>query len=138
MSARNICALILILASLACLYPGLVFAMLTIKVGTTLPFVGQLDLYEATQSIVQTIDTLFINQNYLVAWLILLFSIVVPVAKALMLLTVILFKHFRWRGLMFRFVSVIGKWSMADVFVVSVFMAYLGHTIESGGIGNIA
>lgn len=125
MSVRNICALILILASLICLYPGLTFDMLTIKVGTVMPLIGQLDLYEATQSILQTIDNLFVNENYLVAWLILLFSVVVPLMKALMLLVVLLFKQFTRRNTLFHFVSIIGKWSMADVFVVSVFMAYL-------------
>ncbi len=125
MSKRNICALVLILASLACLYPGLMFAMMTLKVGTVLPLVGQVDLYESTQSIIQTIDNLFFNKNYLVAWLILLFSVVVPVLKTLMLLLVLLFHKRRSREFMLKFVSVIGKWSMADVFVVGVFMAYL-------------
>jgi len=132
MSKRNICALILILASLACLYPGLMFAMLTIKVGTVLPIVGQLELYEATQSIIQTIKNLFVNDNNLVAWLILIFSVVIPVLKALMLLVVLLFKSFIERQKLLNFVSIIGKWSMADVFVVSIFMAYLStHSNEA-------
>lgn len=132
MSKRNICALGFILASLLCLYPGLMFAMLTIKVGKVVPFLGQLDLYEATQSIIQTIESLFIDQNYLVAWLILIFSVVVPVVKVVLLLVVLLFKDLRARASLLKFVSVIGKWSMADVFVVSVFMAYLAtHSNEA-------
>lgn len=125
MSKRNICALILIIASLVCLYPGLTFAMMTIKVATVLPLIGQLNLYEATQSIIQTIDSLFSAKNYLVGWLILLFSVVVPVFKALMLLVVLLLRQFGKRQQLLKIVSIIGKWSMADVFVVSVFMAYL-------------
>ena len=125
MSKRNISALALILASLICLYPGLMLAMLTLKVGAVLPLIGPLELYEATQSIIQTIDNLFVNKNYLVAWLILLFSVVVPILKATMLLIVLLFKNYKWREALFKFVSIIGKWSMADVFVVSIFMAYL-------------
>lgn len=125
MSKRNIFALILILASLGCLYPGLMLTMMTLKVGTVLPLVGQLDLYESSQSIIQTIDALFSNNNNLVAWLILLFSVVVPVLKTVMLLLVLLFNHHRSRESMLKFVSVIGKWSMADVFVVGIFMAYL-------------
>ncbi len=125
MSTRNICALVLILASLACLYPGLFFEMLTIKVGKELPFLGQIDLYEATQSIMQTIENLFEDQNYLVAWLILIFSVVVPVAKILILLIVLFAKNEQLNERLFQFVSAIGKWSMADVFVVSIFMAYL-------------
>ena len=125
MSIRNICALVLILASLACLYPGLMFAMLTIEVGTVLPLIGQVDLYEATQSIMQTISKLFENNNYLVAWLILLFSVVVPILKVTLLLIVLIIKKFNGREQVLKFVLIIGKWSMADVFVVSIFMAYL-------------
>ena len=125
MSIRNISALILILASLACLYPGLMSAMLTIKVGTVLPLIGHVELYQATQSILQAIDNLFENQNYLVAWLILIFSVVVPILKVILLLAVLILKQFARREQIFKFVSVIGKWSMADVFVVSIFMAYL-------------
>ena len=125
MSKRNICALILILASLLCLYPGLFFNMLTIKVGKELPFIGQVDLYEATQSIMQTVEYLFVDQNYLVAALIFIFSVVVPVAKIILLLVVLFSVNEKLSELMLKFVSAIGKWSMADVFVVSIFMAFL-------------
>ena len=125
MSKRNIFALVLILASLACLYPGLMFNMLTIKVGKALPLIGQLDLYEATQSIIQTIEYLFLDENYLVAWLILIFSVVVPVVKILLLLVVLFSGKEKLNDHIFKIVSAIGKWSMADVFVVSIFMAFL-------------
>ena len=125
MSKRNVFALILILASLVCLYPGLFFNMLTIKVGKVVPFVGQLDLYEATQSIMQTIEYLFADQNYLVAWLILIFSVVVPIAKIILLLVVLFSANEKLSNALLKFVAVIGKWSMADVFVVSIFMAFL-------------
>ena len=125
MPIRNVCALILIIASLACLYPGLMFDMMTLKVGAELPLIGNVELYEATNSIVQTIQTLFTKKNYLVAWLILLFSAVVPVLKIALLLIVLLFQQHPAQKAIFKFVSAIGKWSMADVFVVSIFMAYL-------------
>ena len=125
MSKRNLSALLLILASLGCLYPGLMSAMMTIKVGAVLPFLGNLELYEATQSIIQTIQSLFRQQNYLVAWLILLFSVIVPLFKVAVLLSILLLKRYSWCEPMFKLVSVIGKWSMADVFVVSIFMAFL-------------
>jgi uncharacterized paraquat-inducible protein A len=71
-------------------------------------------------------------QNYLVAWLILLFSVVIPLLKAVILLIVLLFEKHALREQMLKFVSVIGKWSMADVFVVSIFMAYLAtHSNEA-------
>lgn len=127
MSIRNISALVLILASLLCLYPGLTSPMMTITIKAVLPLLGEMQFYEATQSILQTIKSLFEADNNLVAWLILLFSIVVPVAKALMLLTVLFFHQLGVRHHLFKIVSLIGKWSMADVFVVSIFMAFLSN-----------
>lgn len=127
MSIRNISALVLILASLMCLYPGLTSPMMTITIKAILPILGEMQFYEATQSILETIKSLFSADNNLVAWLILLFSIVVPLLKALMLLTVLLFRQLGIRHHLFNFVSLIGKWSMADVFVVSIFMAFLSN-----------
>lgn len=125
MSIRNALSLALILASLVCLYPGLTMDMFSIYVGATLPLLGEIALYEETQSIVQTIRSLFEHQNYFVAFLILLFSILIPLIKALLLLVVLLFRHWAWRQRVYKFVALIGKWSMADVFVVAVLMALL-------------
>lgn len=125
MSTRNIIALVLIIISLICLYPGLTFAILSIKIGTTLPVIGQLTIHETTQSVIQSIKTLHRNNNSLVAFLILFFSVMVPVLKALILLSVLFFKKLPGRKVWYNFVTIIGKWSMADVFVVGVLLAYL-------------
>jgi uncharacterized paraquat-inducible protein A len=73
----------------------------------------------------KTIRTLWENDNNLVANLILLFSVLVPIFKALTLLVVLFFKQIKNRNLLHWFVSIISKWSMADVFVVGVFLAFL-------------
>ncbi len=125
MSIRNWIAFALILISLLCLYPGLVYPILSIDISAQLPIVGKLGLYESTQSIVQTIQNLFDNDNALVAFLILLFSVIVPVIKALILLVVLMSKNLKKRVQLFNFVHMIGKWSMADGFVVGVFLAFL-------------
>lgn len=124
-SPRNIIAIIFILISLACLYPGLTYPMLNIYVGVQLPLLGELQLYDETQSIVNSIKSLFDSGNALVAWLILLFSVIVPILKAVILFLVLLLPSYKASAYAYRFVSVIGKWSMADVFVVAIFMAYL-------------
>ncbi len=126
MSTRNIIALILILISLGCLYPGLTRDILTINVGATLPIIGEISLYSATRSIMGTIKELHENDNTLVAFLILLFSVLIPIFKALGLLFVLIFKSaIEYRKKLLKFISVISKWSMADVFVVGVFLAFL-------------
>lgn len=125
MSKRNIVATILILVSLGCLYPGLTRDILTIRVGATLPLVGEINLYSATRSILGTIAELRKDGNTLVAFLILLFSVIIPIFKAVSLLVVLLAKNFEGRKPLYKFVSIISKWSMADVFVVGIFLAFL-------------
>lgn len=125
MSPRNITALVLIIASFVCLYPGLTEPILSLSIGAQLPLVGTLELHESTQSILKTVETLHKNNNSLVAFLILFFSVIVPIFKGISLLLIILVKKMRnWSGL-HRFVALISKWSMADVFVVGVFLAFL-------------
>ncbi len=125
MRPRNILAFVLIIISLICLYPGLMNPILTIKVGATLPLVGKMDLHESTQNILKTIQLLHENNNSLVAFLILFFSVILPIIKAMILLFVLFFKKLKKRMALYKFVYGIGKWSMADVFVVGVFLAFL-------------
>jgi paraquat-inducible protein A len=132
MSTRNWIALGLIIASLVCLYPGLFQPVLSIHIAPKLPLVGEVTLYESIQSIVQTVETLYTNNNKLVAFLILFFSIIVPIVKAVILLLVLFVKQWSSRQSLFRFVEMIGKWSMADVFVVGVFMAFLASKSNDG------
>ena len=137
MKTRNIIALILIIISLICLYPGLTEPILSIKVGAKLPIVGNINLHESTQSILKTIQTLHENNNTLVAFLILFFSIIVPVIKAVLLLVVLFFKNLKQRKMIHKFVYIIGKWSMADVFVGGVFLAFLATKSNESIQANI-
>lgn len=125
MTKRNILALILILVSLGLLYPGLTNDILTLDIGAKIPLLGNFELYNESQSILKTIKALHENDSTFVAVLILLFSVIVPVLKALILITVLLLKNMRSSVKLYKFVGMIGKWSMADVFVVGVFLAFL-------------
>jgi uncharacterized paraquat-inducible protein A len=99
--------------------------ILSLKIGAALPLVGTLTLHESSQSILKTIETLNENNNALVAFLILLFSVIVPLFKAISLLSVLLIKKLRKHSRLHKFIALISKWSMADVFVVGVFIAFL-------------
>ncbi len=126
MNAQNRIAFGLVLISLICLYPGLVYDILSIEINTELPLLGKINLYSSQQSILETIQSLHRDNNTLVAFLILFFSVMVPIIKALILIMVLFVKDFGARKQWFNFVKAIGKWSMADVFVVGVFLAFLG------------
>jgi paraquat-inducible protein A len=122
---RNILALACIVLSMAMLYPGLTQPMMNLTIEATLPLLGKMEFYNKTQSIMESITSLFDGGNRLVAVLILLFSVIVPILKALFLLLALAIPVAGVRYYLHQIVLLIGKWSMADVFVVGVFMAFL-------------
>lgn len=76
-------------------------------------------------SIIATVQELLNDNRVLVAGLIFLFSVCIPILKT----TLVSIAYFKpgtaIERRLFNFVSNIGKWSMADVFVVAVFLAIL-------------
>ena len=124
MRTRNIVAVILIILSFVILIPGLTRPLITIS--ASMQFMGQtVDLFTQTRTILQSIRSLHESGNDFVAGLILLFSVIVPVVKGLLLLVVLLIRKVWARAELFYFVRSISKWAMADVFVVGVYVAYL-------------
>lgn len=122
----------LVLASFACLLPGLYLPALTLDISPTLPFVGKMELYHQTRSILGTIGNLYDTGNLLVAALILIFSVGVPLMKGLGLFSVLVFPKWQLRIKLLRIISVMGKWSMADVFVMGIFLAFLASGAAEG------
>ncbi len=124
MRPRNIAAFVLILLSFGVLVPGLTKDLMTLT--AFVEFAGQRnELFSMTRSILRTVKDLHESGNDFVAGLILLFSVVVPFGKGVLLLVVLALRHSPLRVKIFRFVGAISKWSMADVFLVGVYVAYL-------------
>ncbi len=97
---------------------------------------GKEQVYQRTRSILKAIQELYGNGFGVVAFLIGLFSIVIPVAKGLMLAisclpipTVSIFLR--------RVADLVSRWSMADVFVVGVFVAFLAANAMRGEGGML-
>jgi len=85
---------------------------------------GELPAYSKTRSILGTVQELYDSKQFLVAFLIALFSIVVPVVKSLlMILSSMMAK--RASAVSDKIIRLISKWSMADVFVVAIIVAFL-------------
>lgn len=86
---------------------------------------GQVPAFDKTNSILNTAKELYQNNHKSVAGLILLFSVVIPLLKAILLIGA----HLPIRAILKRRLlwvsSVTSKWSMADVFVVAIFVAFL-------------
>ena len=127
MNKRNAVALVLIIASLVCLYPGLTKPIIQINIGAQLPLIGEFTLFERTQSVVESIQSLFETDNDLVAWLILIFSIIVPITKAVILLAVLAFKKLPGRKAPLSFCRVNRKVVNGRCVCCGYFTGFLGH-----------
>ena len=131
--------IISVLVSLVVLFSGLTAPMIEIDarfqqvnfllIGESITFNDQVIFFQS-KSILDVIGILFNNgkaDSYLVGILILVFSIIFPVAK-LLSTQIYLGGNDRTRKnrilKFFAFKS--GKWSMADVYVIAIFMAYIG------------
>lgn len=129
MSTRNRIAIGLTIVSLALLVPGLRSDALTIT--ATMPLFKK-PLFEETQSILRAARRLYDSKNYFVAGLVVFFSVVVPVVKAMLLLGVFLAKSQATRHRIYLFTRSISKWAMADVFAVGVFIAFMaGNALDN-------
>ena len=121
MTRRSIVAVVLVLISLVVVVPGLIQPIITHSAN----MMGR-QVFAETRSILQTVKDLHESGNYVVAGMILFFSVMVPFIKAVLLGVVGLLKPavpMRYR--LFAFVRGISKWAMADVFVVGVYIAFL-------------
>jgi|GEM_PF-423721 len=95
------------------------------------------DLYVQTRSILGSVSTLYVQGAFVAATLILIFSIGFPAVKMFLLVQALL-NRAHHRGIRIRFIAAIGKWSMADVFVVAIFIAYLAAKATAGTTQAVA
>jgi len=86
---------------------------------------GSVVAFDKTRSILGTVRDLFDGGNILVAFLIVTFSVLIPVFKGFITLIALLDISPSTKSKLSFFSSSISKWSMADVFVIAIFVSYL-------------
>jgi len=86
---------------------------------------GDVEVFQQTRSIVGSVRRLYEVGSPVPATLILLFSVVVPFVKTALVGWAMFAADEARRQRTLTFVEAIAKWSMADVFVVALFIAYL-------------
>ena len=114
--------LILHTLSLVLLYFGWTLDMLHIDISTH--FIVNFNLFNEKRSVIGTLQTLWEGSNYWPFLLIFLFGILVPLIKSGIIYYLLLAKE--PRPFWVSFVKGISKWAMADVFAISIFIAFLG------------
>tara|TARA_R110000850_G_scaffold25516_8_gene73574 strand:+ start:267 stop:905 length:639 start_codon:yes stop_codon:yes gene_type:complete len=97
---------------------------------------GEVEVFRNSRSIIDTIAALYQSHHFVVAMLIGLFSIVIPAVKLITMLILLLPVTPLIKQRLSKMISVIGKWSMADVFVVAIIVTYMAGN-ASAGMGDM-
>lgn len=118
-AARQLC-----LASLVFFSVGVTATALSLVASKEVTGLGTVVFSFEAKSIASTIGDLLASHDLVLGGLVLFFSVIVPLVKAVLVLFATV-AHGAARDRAVQFVHVIGKWSMADVFVVAVLLAML-------------
>ncbi len=100
----------------------------------TAKFHGDIYYYYQSKSAMGLINILFSQNNYVVGIALLTFSVIIPVVKLIMTLLITFFRSFSQKIGLVTFINMIGKWSMADVFVAACFLSFLSFNNMSNQI----
>lgn len=111
--------LFLTIISFFMLYPGVTEPVMTLSASINV-FGLKSTIFEETRSIWETVETLHKAGYTEVGLMVVTFSVIIPVAKGLLILWAWL-SPTRWR---WRLVSAMSKWSMADVLVVAILVSF--------------
>ncbi len=99
-------------------------------------------MYYQSKSIIDVTITLLEGRGIdlkIVGLLILLFSIILPFSKMILSTVFLYIKSSRKSKLIQTIIFYMGKWSMADVFVVAIFMSYIGfYGLLSSMLGDFS
>jgi paraquat-inducible protein A len=119
--AFNIIALVLF-------FPGILLTMFSFNMEMAANISGSAltsSLIDKELSIMATISELWEDQRLLVAALIFVFSVCIPLLKTVLVCFAYFTKSLQIEKKLIKFVGAIGKWSMADVFVIAIFLAIM-------------
>jgi len=122
--------LALLISSFALYIPANIFPIMTVT---------QLGMTEI-HTIIGGIFALVENDMTPIAVLVFVASILVPLLKLLGLSALVLYVHLRWQGnarwwmRVYRLIVFVGRWSMLDIFMISILVAVVDL---SGGVSHV-
>jgi uncharacterized paraquat-inducible protein A len=98
-------------------------------------FIVSLNLFNENRSVLGTLQALWQTAQYWPFILILFFGVLVPITKSVMIFYLLAAENAdkKW----FYFVTAISKWAMADVFAISIFVAFLGANAMENTRANL-
>jgi hypothetical protein len=125
--SKIIFLLYLNILSLISLLFGLITPIFSFLVQHDLPVIGYAVLEFESNTLISSIMKLFTQDNYFVAGIIFVFSIIFPLLK-IFIVSVALFVKNNILLKVINISSLLSKWSMIDVYVLSIFLVYLSSS----------
>jgi uncharacterized paraquat-inducible protein A len=116
------------IVALGLFFPGILLTMFSFNMEMAANISGSAlnsSLIDKELSIMATISELWDDQRLLVAALIFAFSVCIPLLKTVLVCFAYFTKSLQVEKKLIKFVGAIGKWSMADVFVIAIFLAIM-------------
>lgn len=95
---------------------------------------GRVYFFYQNKSVLQLIKLLYTGGNIPVALIILLFSIIFPAIKLISSFILLMSPESVYAQSSIKVINKIGKWSMADVMVASIFLAYFSFSNMNMGV----
>ncbi len=84
---------------------------------------GSAKIFESTRSLLETMKELIAHDHVVVGLLIGLFAVIIPIIKIILSLLTVFLEPSKSR-LLLKISSLLGKWSMSDVFVMAIIVAF--------------
>ncbi len=84
---------------------------------------GSAKVFESTRSLLETMKELIAHDHVVVGLLIGLFAVIIPIIKIILSLMTVFLEPSKSR-LLLKISSLLGKWSMSDVFVMAIIVAF--------------
>jgi hypothetical protein len=113
--------------SLISLLFGVISPIFIVFVQKELPLMGNVVLQFESNTLLSSIDKLYLQESYFVAIIIFVFSVLFPLIKTLLMIGSSFVKNDLLHTIT-KASSYLSKWSMTDVFVLSIFLIYLSST----------
>lgn len=104
---------------------GLITPLLMVTIHKDVDYIGDVVLSFESKSLIGSISKLFESGDYVIASIIILFSVIIPLFKTISLFLISIFQDNFFTHKLIGFFKLIGKWSMLDVFVVAVLLVFL-------------
>lgn len=127
----------LTITALIALVVGIFAPLMMITIHKNVEILGDITLTAQSKSLTGTLAGLFDKGEFVVGGLLLLFSILLPLAKNIALIFVALFVKSPFAHSIVHFFKLMGKWSMADVFVVSTLLVFLSSNGDASSQAEI-